>query len=170
MTDADGVIAQGAYMTITRDTTQTRTIDQRGSPDDFFNICITENLPIYSMNGGDLACDDTTDGVTTTTRPGGWPGPPPPPTIGRVEALSLMHGAIGAISIGPPGRVTMRPCSHISRLMWGCEANWRDRTFRYHGTLWVSEKDPSASSYSYWYDLWRTRLRCARNCTRHITN
>jgi hypothetical protein len=166
--DARGVIAQGTYMTITSDTAHTRTIDQWGSPDDFFNICIGQNLPLYSYNGGDLACDYTTGSAATITKRGGWPSPPAP-TMGLAEALGLMKDVILFISTGTPQQVTVTPCTHIGRLMWSCETSWRDKTFDYHGTLWVSEKHPWAVSYNYGYDLERTRLRCARNCTRHIS-
>jgi hypothetical protein len=79
VSNASGVIAQEADTWIyhTAQTTSFTVDEDKDGIDEFINICINGDHPIYSHNGGDLYCTVTNPTPAgTSVSPGGWPAPP----------------------------------------------------------------------------------------------
>jgi hypothetical protein len=71
-----GVIAQAA-MTLRNATTPANIINEKNNIDEFINICIDGDYPIYSHDDGDLYCDTGSSDADAFVN--GWPEPAPTP-------------------------------------------------------------------------------------------
>ena len=87
------------------------------------------------------------------------------PWLSRANALYYMKAAVKTRFSRNAQQLKLTSCTRLAATKWRCSTTWRDRVYRYSGTVrsWIDMK-----LWYYSFDVNRTGLRCTRGCVRHI--